>query len=104
MLEKRLFLRLKLNSQAVLKIDNNQLDGIVVDLSENGFSFLSNQYVDLNKASVVELVVNLKGSPVRILAQPKWVEKISDKYRYGLRYLSDKDKEGKYRELVRGLC
>ena len=99
--EKRLFERLKPNSPIILKIDKGELEGTIVDLSENGFSFVSNYYVDLSQVSVVEALVNFNNSPVKILAQPKWIEKTSNKYRYGLLYISDK--EGRYRGKVRDL-
>ena len=99
--EKRLFERLKLNSPVILKNSKGEIEGTIIDLSENGLSFVSNYYMDLSQVSAVEVLVNFDNFPVKILAQPKWIEKASNKYRYGLLYISDK--EGKYRGKVRDL-
>lgn len=101
MLEKRLFQRLEKSSEATLIASEGQLVGTVTELSENGFSFISNEYLDLKDTKCVELLLKIKTTPVRVLAQPKWAEQIAGKYRYGFSYISDKDKGVEFKNQIR---
>jgi len=101
LIEKRLFSRLQINSLVSWRLGGEVIEhkGIIVDLSEIGFSFLSDDYMDSKKGAIIELDLNIDDEIIKVLGKLRWVQKEKEGFRYGVLLISDK--KNKYKPKIR---
>jgi hypothetical protein len=73
LLEKRLFSRLKLNSLINIHAGTDRCNGTLVDFSENGFSFLSEKFIDISNPQLNEIEVAVEGTGIKVTGRLKWI-------------------------------
>lgn len=103
MIEKRLFSRLKADFTVKFHLNDETVDykGIIINLSEDGFSFILNQLINFKKEEIIKLELNFKGTIIKVSGELKWAQESKEQYHYGVRIAANDNSQ--YRIKVRNL-